>query len=358
MKASSSYSIDLVWKSLLSIILFFYGVYTAKSILIPIVLSFFLSIILNPIVSFFERKGINTVLSIVITLLLLILLLGGGLFYISIQARSLINDLPNLLERLNSFIESTSDSLSNFLGLSSQEPIELLKENANELITTGSSFFGDALSLTSDFISFITLVPIYLFFMLLFRDNFKLFLKRLGDRNKSNLSQIATEIKEMVHNYIVGLFIVIFIVALLNTIGLLALGLEYALFMGVVSAILTIIPYIGIFIGGLLPVIVALLTKDSLLYPLAVIGIVAIVQFLEGNFITPKIVGSKVDVNPLAAIVALIIGGQVWGIVGMILAIPLTGITKIIFSHYKHLQPYAILLQSKEVKNNEQTKGE
>jgi predicted PurR-regulated permease PerM len=150
----------------------------------------------------------------------------------------------------------------------------------------------------------------------------------------------------MVHSYIVGLLIVITIIAVLNIVGLLALGIKYAVFLGILSAALTVIPYIGIIIGAALPVLVALITKDSLLYPLGVMAIFAFVQFLEGNFITPNIIGSKVNVNPLAAIVALIIGGKIWGIIGMIMAIPMCGILKIMFSHYPRLKPYAILLQS------------
>ena len=182
--------------------------------------------------------------------------------------------------------------------------------------------------------------------MLLYRQNFKSFLLRLDRDRDKELITMATEVKDMVHNYIAGLSIVISIIAVLNTIGLVSIGLKYAVFMGVVSAILTIIPYIGIFIGGLLPFVVALLTKDSLIYPALVIAIMGFVQFLEGNFITPKIIGSKVNVNPLAAIIALVIGAQIWGIVGMMLAIPMTGILKILFSHYDRLKPYAFLLQS------------
>jgi len=189
-------------------------------------------------------------------------------------------------------------------------------------------------------------VPIYIFFMLYYKENFKHFIKKVDRSKDNNLTNISEEIKEMVHNYIVGLSIVITIIAFLNSVGLAILGIKYAFFLGVLSAILTIIPYIGVFIGGLLPFLVALLTKDSFFYPLAVVGLMAIVQFLEGNFITPNIVGSKVNVNPLAAIVALVIAGKVWGILGMILAIPITGITKIIFSHYDRLKPYAILLES------------
>jgi len=346
-------SIDNIWKVLLILVLLVYSLINASQVLVPIVFSLFLAIIISPIVSFFEKKNINTSLSIIISLLIIIIVLGGGIYYVSFQAKNLILDLPDLAEKFNKTIDNIAEKISSINGLSAQEPIELIKQNSDKIMSSGSKVITNALSLTGNFLTFITLVPIYVFFMLLYRKNFKVFLAGLDDEDDDNYVSMAQEANTMVHSYIIGLSIVITIIAILNTIGLFALGLKYALFMGVLSAVLTVIPYIGIFIGGLLPFIVALITKDSLFYPLAVVGIMGLVQFLEGNFITPNIIGSQVNVNPLAAIIALIIGANIWGIVGMILAIPMTGILKIIFSHYERLRPYAILLQS----NDEQNKG-
>lgn len=346
-------SLDRVWKVLLIIVLLIYGITKASGILIPIVFAAFLSIILNPVVKFFENRGLNEVLSIVITLLLVTSIVGFGIYYVSFQAKNLILDLPDLVDKFNRLIDKIVNQLASLNGYSSAEQIDMIKKNSDKLLSSGANIATGALSVTSSFLSFIVLMPIYVFFMLLYRQNFKNFLLRLDKNKNRELLTMATEVKSMVHNYIAGLSIVITIIAVLNTIGLVSIGLKYAVFMGVVSAVLTIIPYIGIFIGGLLPFIVALLTKDSLIYPLLVVAIMGFVQFLEGNFITPKIIGSKVNVNPLAAIIALVIGAQIWGIVGMMLAIPLTGITKIIFSHYERLKPYAFLLQSEseEIEN-------
>lgn len=348
-------SLDKIWKPLFILVLFFYAIKQAAPILIPIVFSFFLSIILNPLVKFLEDKGLNKALAIIITLITVTVIVGGGIYYVGTQARNLFTDLPDLVERFNRLIDRIGKSLSQLNGFSTKDQIDLIRQNSDQLISSGTEFFTGALLITSSLLQFFTLVPIYVFFILMYRKNFKNFLQQLDQKRNQDLITMATEVKSMVHNYIAGLSIVISIIAVLNTIGLLALGLKYAIFMGVVSAILTIIPYIGIFIGGLLPVVVALLTKDSLFYPLAVIGLMGFVQFLEGNFITPKIIGSKVNVNPLAAIIALVIGAQLWGIVGMILAIPLTGIIKIIFSHYDRLRPYSLLLQSDQNNSDETT---
>ena len=341
-------SIDTLWKVLLSITLLVFGAIVARSVLIPIVFGFFFAIVLNPMVSFLQRKKFPLVLAAVISMTVASLLIGFGLFYIVTQAKILFTDLPGLVKQFNSLFGKFELFITNTLGISANDQLTLVKNNANQLIRSGSGVFGDALLATSNLITFFTLIPIYVFFLLVYKENFKGFLNKLDKGGEKSTLKVAYEIKEMVYSYIGGLLMVITIVAVLNSIGLLALSLKYAIFMGIVSAILTVIPYIGIFIGGLLPLMVALITKDSMIYPLLVIVIIGAVQFLEGNFITPNIIGSKVNINPLAAIIALIIGAEIWGIAGMILAIPLTGITKIIIAQYEPLRPYAYLLQSED----------
>ncbi len=123
------------------------------------------------------------------------------------------------------------------------------------------------------------------------------------------------------------------------------LGIKHAIFFGILSGLLTIIPYIGIFIGAALPMVMALLTKDSLWYPAGVVIIFSFVQFLEGNFITPRITGSKVSINALAAIIALLIGGKILGLAGMIFAVPALGIIRIMLSYSTHLKSFVILIE-------------
>ena len=133
-------------------------------------------------------------------------------------------------------------------------------------------------------------------------------------------------------------------VAVLNTIGLMVLGIENAIFFASLASVLAVIPYIGIAIGSILPMLMALVTKDSAWYAVGVVGVMWFVQFLEGNFITPKIVGSKVSVNPLAAILALFIGAALWGAIGMVLAIPFTAILKVIFDNVDGFKPLGFLI--------------
>ena len=141
-----------------------------------------------------------------------------------------------------------------------------------------------------------------------------------------------SRIYEVVKDYLAGLVLVILVIGTLMTVGLLILGVDYAVFFGFFGACLVLIPYFGISLGSLLPAAYTLVTQDNPLKALGVIGVFLFVQMIEGNFITPYIVGSKVSINPLAAIVVLILWENIWGLPGLILALPMTAIIKSCFS--------------------------
>jgi predicted PurR-regulated permease PerM len=120
------------------------------------------------------------------------------------------------------------------------------------------------------------------------------------------------------------------IVGALNSIGLLALGIRHAVLFGMLTAFMTIIPYVGIIISALLPVSVAWITKDSIWYPVGVVAVFAVVQYLEANVIFPKVVATQLKVSTWITLVAILAGGLLWGVSGMILFIPFVGILKVV----------------------------
>jgi predicted PurR-regulated permease PerM len=214
---------------------------------------------------------------------------------------------------------------------------------AKDLAKGISVYIGAFLLTTTNTLSTIIQIPIYLFLLLIYREKFKQFFLSLLPNDNEEFTW-KKDIENVTQGYITGLMLVTLIIAALNTIGLLALGIDHALFFGVLSGVLTIIPYVGIFIGALFPFLMALITKDSIWYAMGVIIVFTVVQFLEGNFITPRITGSKVSINALAAIIALVIGGKILGIAGMILAVPAIGIIKIVIAYSERLKPFTILL--------------
>jgi predicted PurR-regulated permease PerM len=189
------------------------------------------------------------------------------------------------------------------------------------------------------------LIPIYSFFFLYYRAFFRAFAyKVFNKQSKSFINGLIKKVYKIQQNYLNGLLKVILIVGALNTIGLLALGIDHAIFFGFFAAILMLVPYIGVLIGALLPAILALATKDSAWYAFGVIAIFGFIQFIEGNFITPKITGSKVSINAFIALSSLILFAMLWGIAGMILALPLTATLKVIFDNTPGYEAYGFLI--------------
>ncbi len=150
----------------------------------------------------------------------------------------------------------------------------------------------------------------------------------------------------MIQRYLSGLGLVVLINATLATVGLWAIGVSYALLLGILSAVLTVIPYIGTFIGALIPILFAFVTKDSLSYGFGVMGLYVLIQFVENNFISPVILGNSVNVNPFVAVLALLVMSQYWGVIGMLIAVPLTATIVILLEHTESLKPINIFLKN------------
>ena len=141
------------------------------------------------------------------------------------------------------------------------------------------------------------------------------------------------------------------IVGVLNSAGLLVLGIRHAVLFGFLTAVMTIIPYIGIFISALLPITVAWITKDSIWYPIGVVGVFVFVQYLEANVIFPRVVATQLNISTWATLVAIIAGGILWGVSGMILFIPFAGMLKIITDQIPEWEAVNILLRRNDHSN-------
>ncbi|MCX8490309.1 MAG: AI-2E family transporter [Cyclobacteriaceae bacterium] len=331
--------LDRIYKTFAVIALAIAGLIFAKDIVMPIAFGALFSMVLLPLAKRFERK-IGRIFSIVLVLLVAFLTMLLISWFVIAQITSFSSSLPDLEVRFMALITSASEQLNSMLKIDTHEQSQLLKDGMKNL----SSYVGSLLLSTSYFAYFFAQVPIYIFLFLLYRERFNDFL--LAVWPSSNLSW-KSEIQAVIRGYISGLTLVTLIAAVLNSIGLLLLGIDHAIFFGFLSGTLTMIPYVGITIGAALPTLLALVTKDNGWYAVGVIAVHSFVQFLEGNFITPKITGSKISINAMAAIIALLVGGKIWGIAGMILAVPAVGILKILLSYSNSLKPFVILLEDK-----------
>jgi len=330
--------LDYTYKLFIIIALTITATVLASDIIIPLAFAAIVAVVMLPLVKKLERRGLGTALSITLVLLMTVLVMVGFIWLVVDQVIALVNDLPNLQVRFESYVNELSATLQRDFGISTSEQNKMVTEAMKSV----SIYLGGILLTTTNAISTLVQIPIYIFLFFIYRQKFRDFFQALMPPEKLAWQKDAEKI---VQGYSAGLLLVTLIIATLNTVGLLIVGIDHAIFFGILSGILTVIPYIGIIIGSLLPIIMALITKDTIGPAIGVVVVFAIVQFLEGNFITPRITGSKVSINALAAIIALLIGGKVLGIAGMILAVPGIGLLKILLSHTQHLKPFTILLE-------------
>lgn len=330
---------------LLLLFLIFSGLFHAQSFLVPFTVACLFAFLLNPISVRLERWGVNRVIAIIISILIAILVVAGLVFFFSTQIMSFRDDLPELNAQLNKKIEAIQNYVETKFNVSEAKQDEFLRKKSRSFFDSGGGIVMNVFSATGTFIAMTLLIPIYIFFLTFYKKRIHNFIIKVANpENYTRNEEIIQRIARVTQSYLAGLLIDIAILSVLNTVGFLIIGLKHAVLLGVTAAILNIIPYVGVLIGSIFPVAIALLTKDSLWAAAAAAGVCIVVQFLDNNFITPKVVGSSVNLNPLATLIVLIIGGTVWGVAGMMLFIPLLGMLKVVFDNIESLQPYGYLI--------------
>lgn len=329
---------------LISISLVVLGLYLLQDLLILLSFSMILAMLVLPVCSWLESKGVARSIAIALCILIMFVCIGLLLLLLVGQIAEFASDWPMFIRKAEKWIAGLQSFLSHNLNISrkkqmvevSNQTINLLK-NSGDIITTT---FGTVIHGVTSLI----IVPIFVFFFLYYRQFFADFLSRVfPTTERSVLQGIMQKTGTVVQSYLVGLLAVMLIVSLLCIAGFWWIGVDYFMFFGCLTGILLLIPYVGIWIGAALPIILTLASLGPN-YALGVIAWVAAVQFVEANFITPLVIGSKVSINPMVAMLALLAGEMIWGIPGLILALPLTAILKVIFDHVPALAAYGFLL--------------
>jgi predicted PurR-regulated permease PerM len=331
--------------ALLVIIMVLWIMMFAQSVLLPLAFAGLISLLLLPVCNFLERWNIPRGLSVFISILLMGVVVSFIVWFFSSQIVGFTASLPSFTKQLRETLENSEGIIETYFGVEPGRQIEWLKQSLLNLIQRSSSLFTSTLSTTATAFTALALIPIYIFFLLYYRDFYLQFLFYILKGNEEEeVEEVVHQIQKVVQNYLTGLLMVIFIVAVANSIGLMVLGVKHAIFFGTLAGVLNIIPYIGVLIGSLLPILYTALTMNSWFYPIMVAVIFWGIQTLEGNVITPYVVGSKVRINPLAAILALIIGGLIWGPAGMIIFIPFIAILKVVLDAVPSTRAYGFVL--------------
>jgi predicted PurR-regulated permease PerM len=323
----------------------FSGLYYIQGIIIPILFAGLLAMLVLPLCNFLEKRRLNRGLSILICVLLLFLVIGGIVTLFASQIVQLTNDFPLIKEKAIENYHSLQQFIDQKLNIPVQKQGDWIKNNYETFFAGLSGVLSGLLVGLSSGLGNFLLVMIYMFFFLLLRERIRNFILQLFNEHEHVLvSTVIDKTKRITIKYMTGLLIEVVLYGTLSAIGFAILGIKQGIFFGYLGGILNLIPYLGALIGAILPMLAALVYKDSLIYTLGVLGVVLVVQFIDNNFITPKVVAGYIRINALATIVVIIVGGALWGIAGMVLFLPLLGILKIIFDNIPALKPFGYLI--------------
>jgi predicted PurR-regulated permease PerM len=332
--------------------IFFVGVsaliailYIAQSIIVPIVFALLIAILLHPVVGLLVRWKLRRILAISLTLLITVLIIASLAVLLYNQAVSFTHSWPV-------FVTKSTDMLNRCISYSSQylniQPFiihDWINKTQHELITIDGNLVSKTIINLSNIVAVLILIPVYVFVILYYQPLLISFIHRLFSKSHQlHISDIISQTKSVIQHYLVGLMIEAVIVGVLNVIGLLLLGIEYAVLLGVLGAIINVIPYLGGISAALVFAMVALVSKSSLWYVVYVLIFQVLIQVIDNDFIVPSIVASKVRINALFSIIVVLVGNALWGISGMFLSIPLLAIVKVIFDRVETMKPWGYLL--------------
>ncbi|MGN6618622.1 MAG: AI-2E family transporter [Ilyomonas sp.] len=330
---------------LLGLVLIVIIIIAGQAIIMPLLLAFFISLVLLPFTRFLQRKHVPEVLAIALALLLLIVFTAGIMWFFSIQIAKLIADFPQIKDNVMLHLNALREWVDAKTGFSTEKQMTLINEQSSKLINSaGGILTGAAASLSSIFV-FFGLLPIYIFLILFYKNLLLRFVFLwFPPQSQGKVEEVMRETETIVKSYIGGLLIQITYITVLLGGALMVLGIKHALLIGILFAFLNLIPYIGALIGNIIGVLLTLTSSQELWPILEVLITIAVVQFLDNNILMPRIVGSKVKINALATIVGVFIGGSIAGVAGMFLSLPLIAVLKIIFDRTENFRQWGVLL--------------
>ncbi len=333
---------------LLFTILLIYALREAKHFLYPIALAVLFSYLLYPLVNFFEKPlRIPRAIAILLAISISFIVLYFAASFYGAQIKNMISDFPTIKKQAVANLKSFQYLIENKLHISVEEQERWLQQQ----ITKGLESAGDILKVVSakaiGTIEALLLIPIFIFFMLFYRERWRNFILMIADRPGSNsklTDDLLNQISKVTTRYIVGVIIDVTILAISHTTFLTLIGLKYSIAIGVMTAMFSFIPYFGTLISGIVPLTFSLILSSNPYMPLFILLYFWFITFVDHNILLPTIVGGNVHLNPLITILSVIAAAIVWGIPGMIIIIPTIGVIKIVCDNVEGLEPYGYVL--------------
>jgi predicted PurR-regulated permease PerM len=325
---------------LFGLVLLIYTFSVLGDILVPLAFAAFIAILLNPLCNRLQKK-MPKIPAILLTLFIAIICFAGLLYFLSSQIVQFSESFPTLKHKLIVSTAQLEQWIQIKFGVATQKQVQFVKDALNN----SQALVGKTVGTVLGTLGLIFLIPVYIFMMLFYKTLILNFIFEIfKEEHFQNVAEILKETKLAIQSYIVGLLIEMVIVAVLNSTALVLLGVKYAILLGVIGAILNMLPYIGGIIAILLPILIATVTKDGYSTQLGIVIAYLVIQFIDNNIVFPRFVSIKVQINALISIVIVLLGNALWGVSGMFLSVPFVAVVKIIFDRIDDLKPWGKLL--------------
>ncbi|MVN90665.1 AI-2E family transporter [Mucilaginibacter aquatilis] len=344
-----SKTLRLLLLFILSVIILYYS----SSVLIPLTFGGVLAMLLMPLSNWMERIGLNRGISSFISLFVFAAVLAGLVLLLNWQIGDLLKDFSKLQDQLMKLFEQIKDYVRSQFGITTRQQEKILQEQQSGGMEKVAGIAIGTLTSTMSILVSSVLVMVYVFLFLYFRGHFKNFVLRLVDTpNHATALKIMHKASRVTQQYITGLGIMIVMLWVMYGIGFSIVGIKNAIFFAILCGILEIVPFAGNITGTSITVLIAFAQGGSIDMVIGVLVTYAIVQFTQTYVLEPLVVGNQVNLNPLFTILIIVIGEAVWGISGMVLAIPLLGMFKVLCDHVEPLKPYGYLIGNQNAKED------
>ena len=327
----------------LAVVIIVYG----KPFLVPLTFAALLAMLLLPVVKWLQRKKVPHGLAILLSILILVAFFGLVIFFTSWQISNMAEDSDKLEQQVTKKYTAIRQSIAQKFGISPEKQQQMLKEQQSSGSGGIGSFIAGFLSGIFGFLTDTILVLVYIFLLIFFRGKIKGFIiKMVPTAREAEALKTVNEAQKVSQQYLGGLFLMIVCLWIMYTIGFTIAGVKNAFFFAIICGLLELVPFVGNLTGTLLTLGMAMVQGAGTNVLIGIVVTYAFIQFIQTYLLEPLVVGAEVQINPLFTIVGLVAGEALWGIPGMVLAIPLLGIGKIICQHVGPLKPYAYLVGS------------
>src|SRR3954447_12029671 len=331
---------------LISLMALAYIAILGEKILAPLFFSLLFALLLLPLANIFETKlklprGGAAILSVII----LVSFLGFIFYFIGSQISNLTHDWPTFKNQFQTSLDNMQAWIATHFHFDLQKQKNYINNTTSKVLSSGSNVVGSTLLSLSSILFFLTLVTLFTFFLLLYRKLILKFLIAVFPKKSSGVIwDIVENVQFIIRKYILGLLLEMSIVATISCISFLLFGIKYAVLFAFITALFNVVPYAGIFTALVLSTFITFAVAGASAKVLVVIITIVSVHLIDSNILLPFIVGSKIRINGMITIIAVIVGEMIWGIPGMFLAVPLIAVTKIVFDRIESLKPWGMLL--------------